>query len=201
MDTDRIQGRVSEQPAESYNLRVRELETKIGDLKEKVYHAKMRVVFLREKLLKGNLAGSRAIIAHHTDLSSSFALRRVVYNLDGAAILNRIDDGGELADEREFEVYNAGIAPGNHVLSVLLRYQGDGGLFSYFDGYQFELQTSCEFKAQEGKVAHIHVVAYEDGGIARKIEDRPAIRCDIEFTDNLPPASEDGDEQGDDGSS
>jgi hypothetical protein len=204
METDRVAASSSlgAQPAGSYNLRVRELETKIGDLKEKVYHAKMRVVFLREKLLKGNLAGSRAIIAHHTDLGSSFALRRAVYNLDGAALYSELDDGGGLADKREFEVYNGGIAPGNHNLSILLRYQGDGGIFSYFDGYQFELQTSCDFKAQEGKVAHVHVVAYEDGGVSRKIEERPALRCDIEFTDNLPDKdAESSENAGDDSSS
>ena len=200
METDRIEGAsaLGDQPAESYNLRVRELETKIGDLKEKVYHAKMRVVFLREKLLKGNLAGSRAIIAHHTDLGSSFALRRAVYNLDGAALYNQLDDGSGSADRREFEVYNGGIAPGNHSLSILLRYQGDGGIFSYFDGYQFELQTSCDFKAQEGKIAHVHVVAYEDGGVSRKIEDRPALRCDIEYTDNLPDQEAESGENGED---
>ncbi|MFU8806709.1 MAG: hypothetical protein ACNA8W_23070, partial [Bradymonadaceae bacterium] len=62
MDTDRIEGLEFGEggSAEAYDLRVKELETKIDDLKEKVFRSKSRIVLLKETVLSGNLAGSRA---------------------------------------------------------------------------------------------------------------------------------------------
>jgi len=188
MDSNQIQGLEfdPDMPQEAYTMRIQELETKIDDLKEKVFQSKTRIVLLRETLLSGNLAGARAIVIHKTDMGRAFKLREALYSLDGNKVFGQLDRNGSLSDKTSFEVYNGGIAPGNHNLSIYLKYQGSGyGLFPYFNGYDFEIRSSCQFKAEEGKISQIRVVAYEQGNAATSKEDRPFTRCEIQFFDNI----------------
>ncbi|WP_249755720.1 hypothetical protein [Microvenator marinus] len=188
MDSNQVQGLQVDpnMPQEAYSMKIQELETKIDDLKEKVFQSKTRIVLLRETLLSGNLAGARAIVIHKTDMGRAFKLREALYSLDGSKVFGQVDRNGSLADKNSFEVYNGGIAPGNHNLSIFLKYQGSGyGLFPYFNGYDFEIRSSCQFKAEEGKISQIRVVAYEKGNAATSKEDRPFTRCEVQFFDNI----------------
>lgn len=188
MDTNQVQGLEVDPnlPQEAYTMRIQELETKIDDLKEKVFQSKTRIVLLRETLLSGNLAGARTIVVHKTEMGRAFKLREALYSLDGNKIFGQIDRNGSLADKTSFEVYNGGIAPGNHNLSIYLKYQGSGyGLFPYFNGYDFEIRSSCQFKAEEGKISQVRVVAFEQGNAATSKEDRPFTRCEVQFFDNI----------------
>lgn len=188
MDSNQVQGLQVDpnMPQEAYSMKIQELETKIDDLKEKVFQSKTRIVLLRETLLSGNLAGARAIVIHKTDMGRAFKLREALYSLDGSKVFGQVDRNGSLADKNSFEVYNGGIAPGNHNLSIFLKYQGSGyGLFPYFNGYDFEIRSSCQFKAEEGKISQIRVVAYEKGSAATSKEDRPFTRCEVQFFDNI----------------
>ncbi len=188
MDTNQVQGLQIDgnQPQEAYQMRIQELETKIDDLKEKVFQSKTRIVLLRETLLSGNLAGARAILIHKTDLGSAFKLREALYSLDGTKIFGQVDKNDSLADKRTFEFYNGTVSPGVHNLSVFLKYQGSGyGVFTYFDGYEFDIRTSCQFKAEEGKIAQIRVVAFEKGNVATSKENRPDTRCEVQYFDNV----------------
>lgn len=188
MDTNQVQGLSvdGDQPQEAYQMRIQELETKIDDLKEKVFQSKTRIVLLRETLLSGNLAGARAILIHKTELGSAFKLREALYSLDGSKIFGQVDKNDSLADKRTFEFYNGTVSPGAHNLSIYLKYQGSGyGLFTYFDGYEFEIRSSCQFKAEEGKIAQINVVAFEQGNVATSKENRPSARCEIQYFDNI----------------
>lgn len=188
MDSNQVQGLQVDpnMPQEAYSMKIQELETKIDDLKEKVFQSKTRIVLLRETLLSGNLAGARAIVIHKTDMGRAFKLREALYSLDGSKVFGQVDRNGSLADKNSFEVYNGGIAPGNHNLSIFLKYQGSGyGLFPYFNGYDFDIRSSCQFKAEEGKISQIRVVAYEKGNAATSKEDRPFTRCEVQFFDNI----------------
>lgn len=188
MDTNQVQGLQIDgsQPQEAYQMRIQELETKIDDLKEKVFQSKTRIVLLRETLLSGNLAGARAILIHKTELGSAFKLREAIYSLDGNKIFGQVDKNDSLADKRTFEFYNGTVAPGTHNLSVFLKYQGSGyGVFTYFDGYEFEVRSSCQFKAEEGKIAQLRVVAFEQGNVATSKEKRPYTRCEVQYFDNV----------------
>lgn len=187
MATDRIEGLEIDpgQPQEAYTMRVKELETKIDDLKEKVFQSKTRIVLLRETLLSGNLAGARASIVHRSELGAAFKLRQATYSLDGTKIFGQIDKDGSLADKSVFEVYNGGISPGNHTLSVSLVYQGSGyGLFTYFDGYEFPIRSSCQFEAQEGKIVQIRATPFEGGNATTSKENRPSFKCEINYFDS-----------------
>lgn len=188
MDTQQIQGLEVDpnQPQAAYGLRIRELETKIDDLKEKVFQSKTRIVLLRETLLSGNLAGARAIIVHKTELGSAWKLDQAYYALDGTKLLSKSDVKGTLSDDRIFQVYDGSVAPGNHNLSVLVKYRGTNvGIFPYFKGYDGDIRSSCDFRAKEGKVAQVVVSVYPNGGITESIENRPLVKCEVAYFDNI----------------
>lgn len=175
-----------DQPTAAYGLRIRELETRIDDLKEKVFQSKARIVLLRETLLSGNLAGARAIIVHTTELGSSWRLEQAYYALDGTKLINRTDKDADLKEKRVFQVYDGSVSPGGHTLSVLVKYRGTSvGIFPYFKGYSGDIKSSCDFRAEEGKIAQVKVSVYPEGGIAESIEQRPQVKCDVQYFENL----------------
>jgi hypothetical protein len=179
MDTDRIEGLAFEEGETSdevYDVRIRELETKVDDLKEKVFRSKSRIVLLKETVLTGNLAGSRAIVSHENDLGGAYVLKRAHYSLDGSRVFNKSDE--DLDDTDKFELYNGSVTPGKHRVSILLELQGTGyGMFSYMEGYKFTIKDSCEFSAQEGRGAVLKVRLIDRGGAFSSYEERPGIEC------------------------
>ncbi|MBA2662516.1 MAG: hypothetical protein H0U74_09500 [Bradymonadaceae bacterium] len=187
MDTARIEGisiQDGQRPEEVYDLRVKELETKIDDLKERVFRSKSRIVLLKETVLSGNLAGSRVIITHESKLGATYKIRRGLFSLDGNRVFNRIDRDGDLAGERELDIYNGTVTPGTHTVSIMLGLQGSGfGLFSYVKGYEFNLRSSCQFTAEEGKTTLLSIVTYEQGNAFTAHEDRPAVMCQVSMVD------------------
>ena len=67
--------------------------------------------------------------------------------------------------------------PGNHTVSVVMVYRGNGfGIFSYLRGYVFTLRSSHTFTAEEGKQVRVKVTGYEKGGLITDLKDRPDIR-------------------------
>ncbi len=187
MTTSQIKGLETVKAGDtSYGLRVKELETKIDDLKEKVFQSKTRIVLLREKLLSGNLAGSKAMVIHKTELGSAWSLTQAIYNLDGTRVFAQTDDNGSLANKDSFEVYDGGLSPGNHKVTVFLKYQGTSmGIFPYFKGYGGDIRAVCDIVAKEGKISRVEVAIFPKGGIAESIEKRPNVRCDVTYIDNI----------------
>lgn len=187
MSTSQIKGIETLKAGDTaYGLRVKELETKIDDLKEKVFQSKTRIVLLREKLLSGNLAGSKAVIIHKTELGSAWRLTKAIYNLDGTRVFALKDEKGGLAEKDSFEVYDGGLSPGNHKVTVFLKYEGTSlGIFPYFKGYGGDMRAVCDITAKEGKVSRVEVAIFPKGGIAESIEKRPNVRCDVTYIDNV----------------
>lgn len=178
------------EPGAAYGLRIRELETRIDDLKEHVFQSKARIVLLRETLLSGNLAGARAVITHTNELGGTWNIEQAYYALDGTKLANRTDRDRDV--RRTFQVYEGSVSPGSHSLNVLIKYRGSNvGVFPYFKKYNGDIRSSCDFRAEEGKVAQIHVSVYPKGGIAQTIEERPQVKCDVKYFENLRPASTD----------
>ena len=175
----------------TYNLRVKELEEKVNDFKEKVFRSKSRLVLLKETVLRGSISGSKAILVHSNEMGNAFELEQAIYSLDGNQIYNKRDQDGDLADKEEFEIFNGAIVPGNHNISVLLVYRGNGyGVFSYLQGYKFTIQSSYTFTADEGKTTEVKIVGYEKGNISTALEDRPDVRYEIEFTEDKAEVTE-----------
>lgn len=171
-----------------FDTKVRTLEEQVTDLKEKIFRSKARLLLLQETVLGGDLsAGARAVLLHKSEMGSSFVLESVAYVLDGAPIFTKSDLNGELA-KGEFEIFNGRIVPGQHQIAVKLAYRGHGfGVFSYLEGYRFNIQSSYTFKAEPTKVTQVKIVGYEKGGITTDLKDRPSVRYDVEVTKDVRP--------------
>jgi len=166
---------------EANELKVRALEERVSDLKEKIFRTKARLMNLQEMVIGGDITtGSKAVLVHRNEMGSSFYLESVSYALDGAPIYSKVDVEGDLEKRAEFEIFNGRIVPGNHQIAVQLTYRGHGyGLFSYLQGYKFKVQSSYTFNAEPGKVNTIRIVGFEKGGLTAELKDRPAIRYDL----------------------
>jgi len=169
------------------SLKLRGLEERVNDLKERIFRSKARLILLRETVLNGVISGAKAVIVHRNEMGSSFALESVSYALDGAPIYNKTDANGDLDEKEEIEMFNGSIVPGNHNLSVFMLYRGNGyGVFSYLKGYTFKIKSSYAFTAEEGKITTVKVVGYEQGGFTTDLKDRPAVRYDVEVKQDTP---------------
>jgi hypothetical protein len=161
----------------TYAVRLKDLEQRIDELKEQIRRSHTRLSLLTDTILSGGLAGSRAEIEFHNDLSSAFRLVRALFVLDGAVQYNKSDDTGALAEQTVIPIFSGSIPPGDHTLQVLLNLQGNGyGVFSYLKSYHFEPRSSHSFTAVEGKTLALQVIAYEKGGVTTQLEDRLAVR-------------------------
>jgi len=174
-------------PASGYDLKIRNLEEKVNELKEKIFRSKARLLLLKETVLHGRISGAKAVIIHRNEMGSSFRLEQVIYSLDGAPIFQKVDQDGDLDEKEEFEIFNGAIVPGDHNLSVQMVYRGHGyGIFSYLQGYVFKIRSSFTFNAEEGKVVRLKAVGYEKGGITTDLQERPDIRFEIELLKDEP---------------
>jgi len=161
----------------AYTVRLHDLERRVNELKEQIFRSKARLNLLKETVLHQVIGSSDAIITHRNEMGSTYNLIKLVYALDGAEIFAKSDDTGHLGDSKEFEIFNGSIVPGNHTLTVLMIYQGNGyGVFSYIKGYKFTVRDSHTFTAAEGKQTQLKVVGFEKGNpITTDPKDRPAV--------------------------
>src|SRR5581483_12186141 len=137
---------------------------------------------LKETVLHGVIAGSRAVIVHRNEMGSMYQPIRYVYALDGAEIYAKSDDSGKLGEQKEIEIFNGSLVPGNHTLSVQMVYQGNGAIFTYLKGYKFTARSSHTFTAGEGKQLQLKVVGFEKGNpVTTDPKDRPA----VDFRENV----------------
>jgi hypothetical protein len=160
----------------TYNVRLRDLEARVDELKDQIRRSHTRLALLSDTILSGGAAGSRSEINYHNEMSSAFRLVRALFVLDGAVQYNRQDDTGALADQKDIPIYSGSITPGDHSLSALLTFQGNGyGVFTYLRGYKFEVKSTHSFTAVEGKTLSVTATSYESGGVTTPLQDRPKI--------------------------
>lgn len=161
----------------TYQVRLRDLESKVDELKEQIRRSHTRLSLLSETILGGGVGGSRAEIRFTNEMSSAFRLVRALFVLDGAVQYNKKDESGALAEQREIPIFSGSITPGDHTLQTLVQLRGHGyGVFSYLRGYRFEVKSSHSFTVTEGKTIRLEVVAWEKGGVTTPLEQRPAVR-------------------------
>ncbi|MDF1565583.1 MAG: dihydrolipoamide acetyltransferase [Deltaproteobacteria bacterium] len=164
----------------TFDLKVKGLEERVTDLKERIYRTKARLLLLQETVISDNLtSGAKAVLIHRNEMGASFVVESVTYALDGAPIYTKVDTGGELDRQEEIEIFNGRIVPGNHQITARVVLRGSGfGVFSYLEGYKFTVQSSYTFNAEGGKTTQLKIVSYEKGGITTDLKDRPAIKYD-----------------------
>ena len=170
-----------EPSGDAYDVRVRDLEERVNQLKMRIYQSKARLVRLQEAVMHGVVSGARARLVHRNEMGSTFLLQEAHYFLDGAPLKQMSNLDGSLASQEEIELFQGQIVPGNHQLSVNLVYSGNGfGIFSYLKGYRFKIRSSYTFSAEEGKFTEVKVVGFERGGITTDLRERPTVRYDVD---------------------
>jgi hypothetical protein len=168
----------------NYELRLRELEDRMNELKEDIFRSKSRLFSLREAILRSEAGGARAIIQHSSELSSTYTLLSVTYSLDGQQVLFIAADG--VADTGADQVvYDGALLPGPHNLSVSYEVQGnDFGVFEYMEGYRIPVMSSYQFDIEEGQTIEIDAVLIEAGGVNTPLEERPDVRYDVDTVES-----------------
>lgn len=163
----------------AFDLRLRELEDRVNELKENIFRSKSRLMLLREQILQRGIGGSRVIMRHRNTLSGAFRVESASYALDGSQVFNSSTDARDLSNT--FTYYEASVQPGAHNLSVTLRIVGNRmGVFNYMDGYEFTLRDSFAFTIEDGQTLTLTAEAYERTGGEVSIEDRPRMRFDLQ---------------------
>jgi hypothetical protein len=167
----------------AYELKIKTLEERVNELKERIFRSKQRLTQLQEAVVGGAASSAKARIVHRNEMGPTFKLREVHYFLDGAPLRQEVDDTGDvLSKKQELELFDGAILPGNHQLTVNMVFQGDGfSVFKYVEGYQFKIRSSHTFTVEEGREIMMKVVAYEQGNVTTEMRDRPTIRYDIEI--------------------
>ncbi len=167
------------QQSAEYNVKVRDLERRVNELKEQVFRSKARLNLLKETVLQGVIAGAHSAISFKNEMGGMYVPIRYVFALDGNEIFARSDESasGKLGEQKEIEIYNGSIPPGNHTISVELTYQGNAyGVFAYLKGYKFVTRAAHTFTAAPGKPLQVKVVGFEKGNsVTTDPKDRPAI--------------------------
>jgi hypothetical protein len=169
-------------PSAHYDNKLRELEEKVVGLKERIYKTKTRLLLLKERILNDVIAEAKAVIVHADEMGPSFKLRKVIYHLDGDKIYYQDHNSGNLDQKARFEIYNANVLPGNHVLSVEMTYRGDSSVFTYLKDYVFKLRANFTFYATKGKITKVQSVGYKKGDITWDLTKRPSITFRVRQT-------------------
>lgn len=173
----------------TYQVRLRDLEQKVDELKEQIRRSHTRLSLLSETILSGGTGGARAEITFINDMSSAFRMTQALFVLDGAVQYNKQDETGVLAGQKEIPIFSGSIPPGDHTLQVLVKLRGHGyGVFSYLQGYRFEIRSSHSFTVTEGKTIELKAIAFEKGDVTTPIEQRPAVRYHKNVKTGLQPA-------------
>jgi hypothetical protein len=163
--------------AGTFRVRLRELEQRIDDLKLQIRRSHTRLSLLSETILSGGTGGAKASISFVNDMSSAFRLTQALFVLDGAVQYNKQDDTGILAAQKDIPIFSGSIPPGDHTLQILVKFRGHGfSVFSYLEGYTFQIRETHSFTVAEGKAVTLRAIAFEKGDATTPIEQRPGIR-------------------------
>lgn len=163
--------------AGTFRVRLRELEQRIDDLKLQIRRSHTRLSLLSETILSGGTGGAKASISFVNDMSSAFRLTQALFVLDGAVQYNKQDDTGILAAQKDIPIFSGSIPPGDHTLQILVKFRGHGfSVFSYLEGYTFQIRETHSFTVAEGKAVDLRAIAFEKGDATTPIEQRPGIR-------------------------
>src|SRR6266542_4708244 len=88
------------------------------------------------------------VVRHHNAVGTSLRLVKVTYLPDGNVAFT--EEGDKLSQSRDFEAFSRRPSPGEHAVSVIAEFQGNGrGVFSYFDSYRYKAQSSRRFDVRE----------------------------------------------------
>ncbi len=166
--------------AAAVNRELLTAEESVDQTKERVFRAKATLQLLKEIIVEGSANGGRLKILHENKLGSGFKLESVTYLLDGQSKLSKADSGGSLDQNREFQVSDGSVAPGQHAISVDFKVRPTGfGLFKYAQNYTIDVRNNYAFNVELGKACTVRATISEKGGAVDRIEERAHVEYDI----------------------
>jgi len=162
---------------ETYQVRLRDLEQRVDELKEQIRRSHTRLSLLSDTILAGASGGGRAEIQFNNELSGAWHVVEAVFVLDGAVQYKKTDDTGVLAKQTTIPIFSGSVPTGDHTLQVMLKLRGHGfGVFSYLRGIEATVRASHSFTLSDGKVLELKVIGWEKGGPTTPVEQQPDIR-------------------------
>ena len=166
---------------EEYDVKMRELEDMVSELKEQIFRSKAKLQLLAEQVAGGVGTGAKIVILHKNQMGANFLLTEANYYLDGQPLWQESDATGlKLTARKEVPVWDGNIVEGSHTLTVGFVYKGNGtGVFKYLEAYTWRAKDSITFTAEPGKVVTIETIGFESGNFTTPTEERPKIRFDV----------------------
>lgn len=190
----------SQMDGETYQVRLRDLEQRVDELKEQIRRSHTRLSMLSDTILSGVSGGGRAEIQFNNKFSGAWHVVEAIFVLDGAVQYKKSDDTGVLAKQATIPIFSGSIPTGDHTLQVMLKLRGHGfGVFSYLRGIEADVKSSYSFTLSDGKVLDLKVVGWEKGGPTTPVEEQPDIIFNStvrELTDPPPAAPADSTKSG-----
>lgn len=157
--------------ADGLEERLRDLQRGTRELTADVGESYRRLAGIRMDLFE-HTDGALLTITHEDAVGPFYRLVEATYAIDGEPVFHQRDESGRLG-AADLEVHAGALAPGAHVLTVVLRYDGDGGtVFRYVDGYHFVVRGSHAFVIPEGERMRLGVDAYAhpDRGYTERLD-------------------------------
>jgi hypothetical protein len=164
----------SQSGSDTTELRVRNMEIKVNEVKEKILRTKQRIRDLQRITVDDSIGlGPRLLLYLRNEMSGAFEVVSAHCTLDGQTVYQ----GKGFTQQ---PVFNRNVGPGNHRVVVNLILQGRGyGLFPYVEGYRFRVTSSYTFAAGTGELIKLRIVGFERDVVTTPYQDRPAVRFDI----------------------
>ncbi len=166
-----------------YTPRLRELQDRVGRLKDDISRTRTRLTLIKERLLNNVIAESKLVLQHSNDLSGSYVIEEIIYYLDDNKVFYGDQQTLSSDDVALRTVYDGNLVPGHHVLAVEYVLKGKSGLFSYVDDFRFRVRSTYTFFAPRGRISVLKAEVYERGGMLSDFRDRPAVKFNL---DQLP---------------
>ncbi|MEL7369802.1 MAG: hypothetical protein AAFN74_12870, partial [Myxococcota bacterium] len=92
-----------------------------------------------------------------------------------------------LADADEIILFDGPLTAGSHAVEVEMVFKGAAvGVFTYLQGYKFNVRSTYQLDVVEGRNTELKVVVFEAEDITAEAKNRFKVRYDVEVNDDSP---------------
>ncbi len=107
--------------------------------------------------------GNETTLRFRNDVGSGFQLTQARFTLDGRALPVLLT--GSIARGQDYVIFTGPLAPGRHVLTSHVTYQGKSrSIFTYMKGYTFNLDTTHELEVAASGATSATIVGKPNRG-------------------------------------
>jgi hypothetical protein len=161
----------------NFNKQLMDVENEVNDLKERFFKSKATLRLLKESIVQGAVQGAKAKVRVRNKLGSGYVLDgNIQFSIDGIDFPTQGGDDVMLSEQKEYEILDKEITPGQHSIEVKVSLRGNGsGLFSYINKYSFTVNRVGAFIAKQGDECQLIIELYEKKGFGLSFLDKPQI--------------------------